>query len=319
MRWSALGETGIEVSRLILGCGNFGGIGSAPAFFGRGETREQAFALMDAAWEAGITTFDTADAYGGGRSEAWIGEWLATKGADVRGRIVLSTKVFHSVEGDPADHGLAPDRIRRQLHGSLRRLGVDRVDMYLTHEPDPATPIAESLGAMEELVAEGLVGAYGVSNVDGRQLRDALEAGAPGWVQNSYSLLDREAEREVLPLCAERGLGFTPFGPLAGGWLTGKYRRGVDAPAGSRMTMRPEPYRHLEDDRVYDGLDELARLAAERGTTPAALAFAWLLASPLVTAVVVGPRRPEQLEPALEGLRLAPELVRGELAALFPR
>lgn len=319
MRWSALGETGIEVSRLILGCGNFGGIGSAPAFFGRGETREQAFALMDAAWEAGITTFDTADAYGGGRSEAWIGEWLATKGADVRGRIVLSTKVFHSVEGDPADHGLAPDRIRRQLHGSLRRLGVDRVDMYLTHEPDPDTPIAESLGAMEELVAEGLVGAYGGSNVDGRQLRDALEAGAPGWVQNSYSLLDREAEREVLPLCAERGLGFTPFGPLAGGWLTGKYRRGVDAPAGSRMTMRPEPYRHLEDDRVYDGLDELARLAAERGTTPAALAFAWLLASPLVTAVVVGPRRPEQLEPALEGLRLAPELVRDELAALFPR
>src|SRR4051812_29701692 len=235
-----LGGSGIRVSRVILGCGNFGGIGSAPAFFGQGETREQAFALMDAAWDAGITTFDTADAYGGGRSETWIGEWRATKGPDVGERLVLSTKVFHSTEGDPADTGLAPERVRRQLTASLRRLGVERVDMYLTHNPDPDVAIAETLGAFDELVAEGLVRAYGVSNVDGPHLRDALAAGNPQWVQNSYSLLDRDAEAEVLPLCAEHGLGFTPFSPLAGGWLTGKYRRGAAAPAGSRMTLRPE-------------------------------------------------------------------------------
>src|SRR5436190_7493997 len=106
-----LGATGVRVSRVVLGCGNFGGVGSAPAFFGQGETREQAFAVMDAAWEAGITTFDTADAYGGGRSETWIGEWRAAKGADVRERLVLSTKVFHSTEGDPGDMGLAPARV----------------------------------------------------------------------------------------------------------------------------------------------------------------------------------------------------------------
>src|SRR3954447_11815898 len=111
MERAYLGHTDIGVSRVILGCGNFGGIGSAPAFFGQGETREQAFALMDAAWEAGITTFDPADAYGGGRSETWIGEWLATKGPDVRDRLVLSTKVFHSVEGTPGDSGLAPERV----------------------------------------------------------------------------------------------------------------------------------------------------------------------------------------------------------------
>jgi aryl-alcohol dehydrogenase-like predicted oxidoreductase len=121
-------------------------------------------------------------------------------------------------------------------------------------------------------------------------------------VQNSYSLLDREVEDEILPLCAERGLGFTPFSPLAGGWLTGKYRRNEPPPAGSRMTMRPEPYEHLRVDAVFDLLEELERKAEQEGTTMAALAIGWLLANPQVTAVIVGPRRPAQLEPALAAL-----------------
>ena len=317
----ALGSSGIDVSPIILGCGNFGGVGSSPAFFGRGETREEAFAVMDAAWEAGITTFDTADAYGGGRSETWIGDWLRTKGSDVRGRIVLSTKTFNSMD-EGEDHGLAPARIRWQLESSLQRLGVERVDMYLAHDWDPGVPVAETLGALAELVTAGKVGAVGASNVDGEQLREALAAESRAryeWVQNSYSLLDREPEREVLPLCAERGLGFTPFSPLGGGWLTGKYRRGETAPPGSRMTMRPEPYLHrLDDDSVWRGLDGLAASAEERGTTPAALALAWLLGDPRVTAVIVGPRRSEHLEPALAALA-APlsERERAELSGLF--
>ena len=317
----ALGSSGIDVSPIILGCGNFGGVGSSPAFFGRGETREEAFAVMDAAWEAGITTFDTADAYGGGRSETWIGDWLRTKGSDVRGRIVLSTKTFNPMD-EGEDHGLAPARIRRQLESSLQRLGVERVDMYLAHDWDPGVPVAETLGALAELVTAGKVGVVGASNVDGEQLREALAAESRAryeWVQNSYSLLDREPEREVLPLCAERGLGFTPFSPLGGGWLTGKYRRGETAPPGSRMTMRPEPYLHrLDDDSVWRGLDGLAASAEERGTTPAALALAWLLGDPRVTAVIVGPRRSEHLEPALAALA-APlsERERAELSGLF--
>lgn len=318
---AALGSSGIDVSPVILGCGNFGGVGSSPAFFGRGETREEAFAVMDAAWEAGITTFDTADAYGGGRSESWIGDWLRTKGSDVRGRIVLSTKTFNPMD-EGEDHGLAPARVRRQIESSLERLGVERVDMYLAHAWDADVPVAETLGVFGELVAAGKVGAVGASNVDGGELREALDAAAtPGyqWVQNSYSLLDREPEREVLPLCAEHGLGFTPFSPLGGGWLTGKYRRGENAPPGSRMTMRPEPYLHrLDDDSVWRGLDGLAAAAGDRGTTPAALALAWLLADPRVTAVIVGPRRSEHLEPALAALA-APlsERERAELSALF--
>src|SRR5205814_6085213 len=160
-----------------------------------------------------------ADAYGGGRSETFIGDWLRGKGPSVREELVLATKTFNPMQAG-GDHGLAPARVKRQLESSLRRLGVERVDLYLTHTWDPDVPIAETAGALDELVAAGSIGAYGLSNVDGAELRAALAAGAFGWVQNSYSLLDRDVEQEVLPLCAEPGLGLTPFSPLAGGWLT---------------------------------------------------------------------------------------------------
>jgi aryl-alcohol dehydrogenase-like predicted oxidoreductase len=316
-----LGRTGLEVTRIALGCGNFGGVGSAPAFFGQGESREEAFALMDAAWDLGIRLFDTAASYGGGRSETWIGEWMAARGR----RPVVETKVFNSVVGDPNDYGLAPDRIRRELAGSLERLGLERVELYLTHAMDAETPLELTLAALDELVAAGTVGAIGASNVDAPYLERALALGDAeglagfGWVQNSYSLLDREESRDVLELCALEGLGFTPYGPLAGGWLTGKYRRGAPAPAGSRMTTRPEAYEEFVNDRVYDALEAFEAAARDRGVDMAALALAWLLADERVTSVIVGPRRPEHLEPvraALE-LRLTPAEA-AELEALFP-
>jgi aryl-alcohol dehydrogenase-like predicted oxidoreductase len=272
---------------------------------------------MDAAWEAGITTFDTADAYGGGRSESFIGNWLRTKGPEVRDRIVLTTKTFNPMS-DGADHGLARERIERQVDGSLERLGVDSVPLYLAHDMDPAVPVAETIGTFDDLVAAGKIRAYGGSNVDPAWIEEALRYGRPDWVQNSYSLLDRDVEAGVLDACAREGLGFTPFSPLAGGWLTGKYRRGEEPPAGSRMTLRPESYLQFQDDRVFDALEALEAQAAERGTTSGTLAFAWLLAHPHVTAVVVGPRRPEQLRPALDALELdlsPPE--REQLTALF--
>jgi aryl-alcohol dehydrogenase-like predicted oxidoreductase len=196
--------------------------------------------------------------------------------------------------------------------------------MYLTHEMDPDTPIERTLEALDELVRAGKVGAIGASNVDGPGLAEALEASRHEslarfeWVQNSYSLLDRDAEVDVLPICAEHGLGFTPFSPLAGGWLTGKYRAGEPPPPGSRMTQRPEGYRHLDTPATYRGLEQLEAAAAERGVDMATLALAWVLSHPQVTAVVVGPRRPEHLEPALRALELhlAPE-ERGDLAHLF--
>lgn len=305
----------LDLSRLILGCGNFGGIGSAPAFFGQGESEEEAFALMDGAWERGLTAFDTADAYGGGRSETWIGGWMASRGRPPS----LTTKVFHSVVGDPADRGLAPDRMRRQIDGSLARLGVDRVDTYMVHEPDPHTPVEETMRAMAELVEAGKIGQIGASNVGRAWLEEATAVVPVSVVQNSYSLLDREADAEVLPFCAEHGIAFTAFGPLAGGWLAGKYRRGEPLPAGSRMTLRPEPYQHLESDDVYDGLERFEAAAGERGVGMPALAFAWLLSDPRVAGVVVGPRRPAHLEPPLAAAEvdLSPG-ERNDLASLFP-
>jgi len=309
MEHRRLGRTGIEFSRLILGCGNFGGIGSSPAFFGQGETEEQAGAIMDAAWEAGITTFDTADAYGGGRSETFIGNWLRSRGV----RPVLTTKTYNPME-EGAESGLSRERIRRQIGTSMERLGVERIDLYLAHAMDPATPVAETAAALDELRREGSIGAWGGSNVDAPWVEETR----PTWVQNSYSLLDREDEADVLPICAREGLGYTPFSPLAGGWLTGKYRRGEEPPAGSRMTFRPEPYEHLRNERTYDSLEAFEAIAAERGTTPATLALAWLLAQPHVAAVVVGARRPEQLRPALDALelQLSPEEA-GTVAAVF--
>jgi len=308
------------VSRIFLGCGNFGGIGSAPELFGQGETREQAFRLMDAAWAAGINVFDTAASYGGGRSESWVGEWRRERDVPV----LLSTKVFWSVTGDPGDRGLGHDRILRELDGSLSRLETERVDLYLTHEPDEETPIEETLRALDEVVDAGKAGAIGASNLDRAGLEEALETSDRlrlaryAWVQNEYSLLRREAETEVLPVCEREGLGFTPFSPLAGGWLTGKYRRGEAYPAGSRMTLRPDPYADLVNDEPFHALEAFDAAAADRGVEPSTLAVAWVLAHPQVTGVVVGPRRPEQLATAVAATEL--ELTadeRDELGALF--
>ena len=317
MEHRALGRSGVEVSRIVLGCGNFGGIGSSTVHFGAGETEGEAHVLMDTAWEAGITTFDTADAYGGGRSESFIGSWLRTKGPDVRDRIVLTTKTFNPMSAG-ADQGLAPERIRRQLEGSLERLGVESVPLYLAHAMDPDVPVAETIGTFEALVAEGKIRAYGGSNVDSAWLEEALRHGRPDWVQNAYSLLDRDVEDDVLRLCAREGLGFTPFSPLAGGWLTGKYRRGRAYPAGSRMTLRPGPYSELENERTFDALEALETAAHDRDVASATLALAWVLSHPRVTAAVVGPRRPEHLEPAIAaaGLALSPA-ERDELSAFF--
>lgn len=324
MRYTRLGRTGLKVSIVGLGCGNFGGIGSAPAFFGKGESEAEAFALMDAAWELGINFFDTADAYGGGRSETYIGNWLKTKGASVRDQIILSSKVFNPVGDGPNDKGLSRRHIFREVEVSLRRLGVERLDMYLIHEPDPETPLEETLTALDDLVHQGKLHYLGASNMPAWLLTKALWLSDKQgwqrfeWVQNAYSLMERSDEREMLPLCADQGLGYTPFSPLAGGWLTGKYSSAADFPQGSRMTLRPEPYARFLNDTTFAGLAQFRAEAERRGVSMGGLAFAWVMSTPLVTAPIVGPRKPAHLDPVREALDLqlsAEE--RDALTALF--
>jgi aryl-alcohol dehydrogenase-like predicted oxidoreductase len=303
------GRPAITVSRVALGCGNFGGVGSAPEFFGQGLSDDQALRLMDAAWEFGITHFDTADAYGGGRSERAIGRWIRSRGV----RPQLTTKTYNPMQAG-ADYGLRPERIARQLRTSLERLGVDCVELYLAHEFDPEVPLPEWLGAFDQAQAEGMIRAYGVSNFDAGQLTQALAAGTPRAIQNSYSLLERGDERELLALCARREVAYLAFSPLAGGWLTGKYRRGEPFPAGSRMSQRPGPYRELVTDRTFDALAMLQALASDLGISMAGLALSWLLADERVTQIVIGPGRPEHLAPV--GEALSHPLTAGERAAI---
>ena len=292
-----LGRSGLDVPRVMLGCGNFGGVGSSPAFFGQGTPEDVAFELMDAAWEMGIRYFDTADAYGGGRSEATIGRWIAARGV----RPAITTKTYNPMD-EGADHGLSPARIERQIEASLERLGVDHVELYLAHEFDPEVPLEETVGAFEELMSRGLIRAYGVSNFNAEQLERAAALGAPSCIQNSFSLLERADERDVLPACERLEIAYCAFSPLAGGWLTGKYRRGAQFPGSSRMTQRPEPYQGFLSDDVFGALEALERISDARGTSMAGTALAWLLGDPRLTAAVVGPGRPAHLEPVAEAI-----------------
>jgi aryl-alcohol dehydrogenase-like predicted oxidoreductase len=294
------------VERIILGCGNFGGIGSDLSLVGQGEDEAEAFALMDAAWEQGVRRFDTASSYGRGSSERMIGAWLRARRHN---GLALASKVFFPVREDD-DSGLAPERIRRVVGESLERLGVDRVDVYLIHEPDPETPLAETLGALAELVQDGSIGAIGLSNVDAAYVTEAVTLAPIAVVQNEYSLLMRDAEHALIPLCAEHGIEFQAFSPLAGGWLTGKYTREAGFPAGSRMALRPDPYVSFVRDEVFDALEKLA----QRGD-PTTQSLAWILANPLVGAVVVGPRSPAHLGPVWAALEQ--QVQREELAELF--
>lgn len=310
MHHNQLGRTGLWISEFGMGCGNFGGIGSAPAFFGQGESEEEAFRLLDQAVEIGINYLDTADAYGGGRSETTIGKWLATKDQPTRDRLLISSKVGNPVGDDPNAMGLSRRHVLRQIDASLSRLGVDHLDMYLAHEIDTRTPLEETVAVFDEVVRSGKARYVGISNHAAWQITKALWTSDSGgmvrfeWVQNSFSLLDRTDQADTLALCRDQGLGFTPFSPLAGGWLTGKYTVGAQFPPGSRMTLRPEPYRALQTDATFAAIERLGAMAAEHSVSSAGLALAWLRHHPQVTSSVIGPRKAAHFTAVTEALEL---------------
>ncbi|MFZ3495219.1 aldo/keto reductase [Streptomyces sp. 5.8] len=288
MRHLPLGSSGLQVSAIGLGCNNFGGRLDARA------TR----AVVDAALDAGITLLDTADIYGGaGGSETHLGE--ALKGR--RDQVVLATKFGY----DGVDMGYGPAAgsragrayIRRAVEASLTRLQADHIDLYQLHSPDPAVPVAETLAALTELVAEGKIRYIGHSNFSGWQLAEAAhvarETGAAPFVsaQNEWSLLQRSAERELVPAALHYGVGVLPYFPLANGLLTGKIRRGAPVPAGSRLEGRDS---YLTDERL-DTVEALAALADKHGRTVLELAIGWLSAQPGCASVIAGATSAEQV------------------------
>jgi aryl-alcohol dehydrogenase-like predicted oxidoreductase len=311
VQYRLLGRTGVKVSSVGLGCGGFGGIGSEASLFGKGENEQQAFELMDRAVELGINYFDTADSYGGGRSEEMVGRWMASRNA--RDHIVLATKVYNPMDGDLNSGGLSRRHIMRAVDNSLRRLQTDRIDLYMAHEFDPVVDLEETMRAFDDLVRSGKVLYLGFCNIDAWQvvktlwLSDRRGAARLECVQNEYNLLHRSAETEMLPLVTSEHLAFVAYSPLAGGWLTGKYRERQPAPAGSRMELRPEPYSDFSNAETYSAIDRFRALAAEYGLSMGALALAWAASHPSVTSILAAPRNLEQFETVAEALAVALE------------
>jgi aryl-alcohol dehydrogenase-like predicted oxidoreductase len=317
METRTLGTSDLVVSVVGLGCNNLGRPGTL--------TVDQAGtdAVVHAALDAGVTFFDTADVYGAeyGLSETRLGAALAGR----RDEAVIATKFGHTAMGSPIeDAGPRGSRayIRAAVEGSLRRLGVDSIDLYQQHTPDPSVPIADTLGALDELVREGKVRAIGNSNFDAAQLREgdaaASSLGTARFVsaQNQYSLVAREAESDVLPAVEALGLGFLPFFPLANGLFTGKFSR-TELPADTRIgRQRPE----VHENAPWDALEALEAFATARGIGILEATLGWFLARPALSSVIAGATRPEQVRAnAAAGTAWRPSAAEvAEIEGLFP-
>jgi aryl-alcohol dehydrogenase-like predicted oxidoreductase len=273
MRTRTLGP--LDVTVVGLGCNNFG----------RRVDADGTRAVIDAALEAGVTFFDTADRYGDGMSETYMGRALRGR----RDQVVLATKFGG---GGEIGHGQGSrDYIRGALEASMQRLETDRIDLYQHHQEDPDTPLADTIGALDELVEEGKIRAYGTSNYSAARIEEAKALARGPYVseQSEYSWLARRAEQELIPTCERLGLGFIPYFPLASGLLTGKYRRGRPAPQGSRLADQ-----HISADE-HDRVEALERFAEERGVSLLEVAIGGLLAQPAVASVIAGATKPDQV------------------------
>jgi aryl-alcohol dehydrogenase-like predicted oxidoreductase len=310
MDYRMLGGSGCVVSSLCLGTMTFGA-----------ETDEAgAHAQLDRFLEAGGTMVDTADVYGGGRSEEIIGRWFASRRSSLTEPVVLATKGrFSSSRSDaPNGTGLSARHLTRALDASLRRLGRDAVDLYQVHAYDPLTPLEETLRTLDGFVRAGKIRYWGLSNFTGWQLTKAvhlaraLNAAAPVTVQPQYSLLARETEWEIVPAALDTGLGLLPWSPLGGGWLSGKYRRDERPAGATRLGEDPnrgmEAYDRRGTDRTWHVIDTVQKISEDRGASMAEVAIAWVTARPGVSSTILGARTASQLETNLRaaGLRLSP-------------
>jgi aryl-alcohol dehydrogenase (NADP+) len=301
MKHTRLGRTGLQVSKLCLGT----------MTFGYQCDEKTSVAILDTAAEGGVTFIDTADAYpiGGnletlGRTEEIVGRWLKGR----RHELILATKCFAPMSRRRWDQGNSRKHILDAVDASLRRLQTDYVDLYQLHGPDPSTPIDETLRALEDVVRAGKVRYVGCSNFLAYQVARAIgRSEAMGVVrfdsvQPRYNLLFREIERELLPLCAEEGVGVIPYNPIAGGLLSGKHNRDAGPEEGSRFTLGSAAQRYQDrywHEGMFATVEQIRPLCAEAGMPMAQLAVAWVLANPAVTAPIIGASRPEQLAPVL--------------------
>jgi aryl-alcohol dehydrogenase-like predicted oxidoreductase len=285
--------------RIIFGCGNFGGIGSAPHLRSAGDSEAQALQLLDHARRAGLCRFDTANTYGGGSSEIVLGQWLRSQGAAFVQSAQIATKVGNPHGCAPVETPLSRSQIACQLELSLRRLGLERIDLYYIHEFDRLTPLEETLAAFEDAVEAGKIDRFGISNAslaDVNAVRDLAGSSLASrfeYVQNEYNMLAPADVQALIPYCAEHGLRYTAFSPLAGGFLTGKYRSGEQPPADSRLAHAPEACADYASEESFATIEQLSRSAEARGETIAHAALSFVLDTPGVDSLIIAPRRIE--------------------------
>jgi aryl-alcohol dehydrogenase-like predicted oxidoreductase len=314
MEYRQLGRSGLRVSCLTLGTMTFGGRGQFSAV---GDTDvDGARRQIDTALDAGVNLIDTADVYSGGAAEEILGQALGRR----RDRVLLASKARFPMGTDPNDAGLSRHHLIEACEASLRRLGTDHVDLYQVHEWDGQTPLEETLAALDHLLQAGKVRYVGCSNFAGWQVMKALgiadRTGLPRFIsQQVYlSLQERAAEYDIVPSAIDQGLGLLIWSPLAGGLLSGKYRRGEDPPPGSRHASEWDEPPVYDEDRLYDTVDALVEIADAHQVSPARVALAWLLAHPAITTVIIGARTDEQLADNLAAAEL--ELSVDEVARL---
>jgi aryl-alcohol dehydrogenase-like predicted oxidoreductase len=285
-----------ELGRIIFGCGNFGGLGSSPALREKGDAASTALALLDEARARGLTRFDTANTYGGGVSEAVLGEWLGRQDPAFRTRIEVATKVGNPNGCPPGERPLSRAQVAFHLDESLRRLGVDRVDLYYLHEFDPTTPLEDTLEALDRALAAGKIAAFGVSNATVNDLKSVLSLAngalrrAFTHVQNEFNLLATGDLAQLIPLVQLEGLRYSAFSPLSGGLLTGKYVYGRSAEAGTRLGDAPDLYRQRLTPATFEAIATLERRAAEHGWTVPGAALRFVLDTPGVDSLIIAPR-----------------------------
>jgi aryl-alcohol dehydrogenase-like predicted oxidoreductase len=295
MEYRALGRTGVQVSPLCLGAMMFGAWGNTD--------HDESIRIIHRALDAGVNFVDTADVYSRGESEEIVGKALAGR----RDRVVLATKVHGRMGDDPNQQGNSRRWILQEVESSLRRLRTDWIDLYQIHRPEPDTDIDETLGALTELQRAGKIRAFGSSTFPAHEIVDAQwvaeRRGRERFVceQPPYSILVRGIERDVLPVCARYGMGVISWSPLAGGWLSGRYRKGEEPPRSSRAQRIPKRFDLSlpENQRKLDVADSLAQLAEEAGISLVHLAIAFVLRHPAIAAAIIGPRTMEQLESQL--------------------
>ncbi len=307
MKYRIVKNSNLSLSRIGFGCANFGGIGSAPDLVGKGDSEKDSHHLLDAAFASGINYYDTAPTYGAGNSEKILGKWLSKKNIP-RDKVIISSKISSRNSFFPWRRGLSRGHVINQIDESLKRLQLSYLDILYIHSPDPKTPLEVTLGALNDAVVQGKVRKLGISNVDTDYLKHTLKVSRTNAfheievVQNSYNFLAHSDDKELIPFCRANQILYVGYGPLSGGMLSGKYKKGCDFPENTRLHLRGSLYRSELTDSTFGNIEKLHSFARSLDISLPSLMYAWLYERSPLDVFLIGTRNDAQFNDVLKAL-----------------